>query len=187
MRTTTFSTGYFQLHPDVSMNFQMSRWFNGVGEADMLDEMRRIANYADWKREFLTLADSAAARGQTLRAGFYFRSAEFFMRPDDPDRKKARSSFLAAIRSVYALDPNDQFQVPYSDGVLSGVLPAYRFTPVPSKGTFVFFGGFDSYIEELVVAFLYLHDQGYEVIAALLHKSASGRVFPSVEQSHPTR
>ena len=43
MRTTAFSTGYFQLHPDVSMNFQMSRWFNGVGEADMLDEMRRIA------------------------------------------------------------------------------------------------------------------------------------------------
>ena len=47
----------------------------------------------------------------------------------------------------------------------SGVLPAYRFTPIRSKGTIVFFGGFDSYIEELTTAFFYLRDAGYEVIA----------------------
>jgi alpha-beta hydrolase superfamily lysophospholipase len=44
-------------------------------------------------------------------------------------------------------------------------LPAYRFTPIQSKDTIVFFGGFDSYIEELTLAFFYLRDAGYEVIA----------------------
>ena len=55
-----FPIGYHSLHPDVSMNFQMNRWFGSVGEPDMLEEMRiaaaRIATYADWKREFVTVA-----------------------------------------------------------------------------------------------------------------------------------
>ena len=169
MRPTTFSIGFHQLHPDVSMNFQMNRWFSGVGEKAMLDDMRniapRIANYADWKREFLALAETAAAQGHMLRAGTYYRSAEFFMQPCDPERKTARASFLAAVRSVYEMDPKNQYQVPYSEGPIKGFLPAYRFTPVLSKGTIVFFGGFDSYIEEMTAAFLYLRDQGYEVIA----------------------
>ena len=70
-----FSVGFHQLHPDISMNFQMNRWFSWVGEEDMLEEMRsvapRIASYADWKREFLTLAESASRHGHILRAGFY--------------------------------------------------------------------------------------------------------------------
>ncbi len=95
MKPIVFPIGFHQLHPDVSMNFQMNGWYSGVGEAEMLDEMRgaapRIANYANWKREFLALAEAASARGHILRAGFYYQSAEFFMRPDDPDRKMARS------------------------------------------------------------------------------------------------
>jgi hypothetical protein len=104
MTPTPFPTGYYLLHPDVTMNFQMNRWFSWVGEAGMLDEMRsiapRIANYADWKREFLALAESASRDGHVLRSGYYFRSAEFFIRPDDPDRKITRQNFLAAVRSV---------------------------------------------------------------------------------------
>ena len=53
----TFPIGYHNLHPDVSMNFQMNRWYGWVGEPEMLEDMRmaalRIATYADWKREFM--------------------------------------------------------------------------------------------------------------------------------------
>jgi hypothetical protein len=129
MKPSTFPVGFHHLHPDVSMNFQMNRWFSWVGEPGMLAEMRdaaaRITNYGDWKREFLALAEKANADGHVLRAGFYFRAA----------------------------------------GEVRGFLPAYRFTPEHPKGTIVFFGGFDSYIEELTSAFFYLRDAGYEVIA----------------------
>ena len=169
MNKAVFPVGLHQLHPDVSMNFQMNRWFSWVGEPGMLDEMRnaapRIANYLDWKREFLLLADHASAQGHALRAGFYFRAADFFMLADDPDRRNARKQFLEAMRSVYALDPLARHAVLYAAKGSSGVLPAYRFTPIRSKGTIVFFGGFDSYIEELTTAFFYLRDAGYEVIA----------------------
>jgi alpha-beta hydrolase superfamily lysophospholipase len=165
----TFPVGYHNLHPDASMNFQMNRWFGWVGEPGMLDEMRmaspRIATYADWKREFLALAERASQQGRVLRAGFYWRSAEFFMGTDDPQRKSARESFLGAMRSVYGLGQGERHAVPYADGRLRGFLPAYRFKPDHAKGTIVCFGGFDSYIEELSSAFVYLRDAGYDVIA----------------------
>jgi hypothetical protein len=169
MNKTAFPVGFYQLHHDVSMNFQMNRWFSWVGEPGMLDEMGKIAphvaNYVDWKREFLALAESAVSQGHVLRAGFYFRAADFFMRTDDPERRNARDQFLRAIRSVYGLDQFGRHQVPYTEDGARRVLPAYRFVPSRSKGTIVFFGGFDSYIEELTSAFLYLRNAGYEVIA----------------------
>ena len=169
MNKTLFPVGFHQLHPNVSMNFQMNRWYSWVGEEAMLDEMRavapRIANFSDWKREFLALAVKASIEGHALRAGFYFRSADFFMRSADPDRKSARQNFLSAIRSVYGLGAHERHAIPYTDGEVQGALPAYRLVPAQSKGTIVFFGGFDSYIEELTSAFLYLRDAGYEVVA----------------------
>ena len=165
----TFPVGYHGLHPDVSMNFQMNRWYSCVGEPEMLEEMRtvapRISTYADWKREFVALAKSAAETGHLLRSGFYWRSAEFFMRVDDPDRTAARERFLGAVRGVYGAELGERHAVPYADGKISGFLPAYRVKPTHAKATIVFFGGFDSYIEELTSVFVYFRDAGYDVIA----------------------
>ncbi len=168
-RLIAFPVGYHYLHPDMSLNFQMNRWFGWVGQPEMLVDMRsaasRIVSYADWKQEFLALASDASRRGHQLRAAFYWRSAEFFMAPDDPDRPAARNSFLQTIRSVYGLRPDDRHAVSYADRQHRGFLPAYRFKPVQAKSTIVFFGGFDSSIEELMEAFLFLRDAGYDVIA----------------------
>ena len=169
MAAITFPIGYHDLHPDVSMNFQMNRWFGWVGEPDMLDEMRiaapRIATYADWKREFVALAKRASLQGRVLRAGCYWRSAEFFMQADDPERKPAREKFLGAVRSMYALELGERHAVPYADGRISGLLMAYRFKLPRAKSTIILFGGFDSAIEELTLMFVYLRDAGYDVIA----------------------
>lgn len=164
-----FPVGYHRLHQDASMNFQMNRWFGWVGEPGMLEEMRsaaaRIATYADWTREFLALAERASDQGHVLRAGFYWRSAEFFMQADDAQRKAARERFLQAVRSVYETSLGERHAVPYADDHRRGLLPAYRFTPPNAKCTIVFFGGFDSYVEELTSAFVYLRDAGFDVVA----------------------
>ena len=165
----TYPVGYHSLHPNVSMNFQMNRLYGCVGEPEMLEEMRtvapRISTYADWKREFVVLAERASTTGQLLRAGFYWRSAEFFMRVDDPDRRGARDKFLGAVRAVYGAELGERHAVPYADGKNSGFLPAYRFKPPNAKATIVVFGGFDSYIEELTPLFVFIRDAGYDVIA----------------------
>jgi pimeloyl-ACP methyl ester carboxylesterase len=125
----------------------------------------RIVTYADWKREFLALAERASKQGRVLRAGFYWRSAVFFMQAGDPDRKSAREKFQSAVRSAYEPELGERHSVPYADGLIEGTLPAYRLKPERAKCTIVFFGGFDSYIEELTSAFIYLRDAGYDVIA----------------------
>ncbi len=147
----------------------MNRLYGCVGELEMLEEMRgvapRISTYVDWKREFVALAERATENGHILRSGFYWRSADFFMMIDDPDRKGAREKFLGAIRLIYGAELGDRHAVPYADGDVSGYLPAYRFKPSDAKGTIVVFGGFDSYLEELTSVFVYLRDAGYDVIA----------------------
>ena len=165
----TFPVGYYSLHSNISMNFQMNRLYGCVGESEMLEEMRtvspRISTYADWKREFVALAERASKNGHLLRSGYYWRSAEFFMRVDDPDRKPACEKFLDAVRSVYRAELGERHAVPYADRNISGYLPAYRFKPSRAKSTIVVFGGFDSYIEELTSVLVYLRDAGYDVIA----------------------
>ncbi len=165
--------GYHAIHPDQSLNFQMNRWLSWVGDVGMLDEMRtvapRITTYADWQREFAALAQQALANerspAQNLKAAYYLRAAEFFLQADDPKRKPMREKFVQLTRDHYGVKPNDQHRVPYSDGLVQGFLPVYRFTPTHPKGTVVFFGGFDSYLEELFLGFFWLRDAGFEVVA----------------------
>lgn len=156
--------GYYRLHPDVSLNFQLNRWIQWMGEDAVLADMRTVApkikDYADWKREFLHLAEQALAEGRTLPAAVYFRSAEFFMFPDDADRRPAREQFLDLMRRGYAIKDTDQHAVPCE----GSTLPAYRFTPQHPKGTIVMFGGFDSYIEELFPIALVPVQAGYDVV-----------------------
>jgi hypothetical protein len=40
---TSFPTGYYHLHPDVSVNFQLNRFYNWVGDAQMLAEIQAVA------------------------------------------------------------------------------------------------------------------------------------------------
>jgi len=44
---TQFPIGYHALHGDVSLNFQMNRFYNWVGDPRMLDEMRAVAPRID--------------------------------------------------------------------------------------------------------------------------------------------
>ncbi len=159
-----FHVGYEQFHPDVSLNFQLNRWVQWLGEDAVLADMRtvapRIKDYADWKREFLQLAGKALADGRTLPAAFYFRSAEFFMASEDTDRRPARAQFLELVRRGYAITDTERYAVPYA----GSTLPAYRFTPAQPTGTIVMFGGFDSYIEEFFPIAFFLVESGYDVV-----------------------
>src|SRR5215471_15766077 len=102
-REEGFPVGYYYLHPDVSVNYQMNRF--STGEADMMDEIRavvpRIHDYNDYTREFLALTQDALGRGEKLKGAYYLRSAEFYMFGDDPRRQATRRQFLQLMREHY--------------------------------------------------------------------------------------
>ncbi len=158
-----FAVGYYQLHPDESLNYQMNRF--STGEADMIGEMRavvpRIHDYTDYTREFLALSQQALAHGETLKGAYYLRFAEFYMFSNDSRKQPARRQFLQLMRERFGVKASEQYDIPYQASTLS----AYRFTPLHPKGTILLFGGFDSYIEELFATQCFLRDAGFDAIS----------------------
>ena len=65
MREWSFPIGVHDLHEDTSLDFQLNRLATLGG--GRLEEIRtvapRIRDLADWKREFLALADRHSCRG----------------------------------------------------------------------------------------------------------------------------
>lgn len=164
-RAAAFPVGYHTLHPDVSINFQMNRFYNWVGEPLMLEELReaagRIDTYEDLRHEVLALAEQALAAGRTLAGAYYLRLAEFFIFAEDPAKGTVRQRFLDLVRASYGIRASDRIGIPYQKARLW----AYRFTAQRALGTLVIFGGFDSYLEEWFPMFEWLRDAGYDVIA----------------------
>jgi pimeloyl-ACP methyl ester carboxylesterase len=163
-----FHAGYYDhLHPDPSINFQMNRWISYLGTSaleDMQGIASRLLDYPSYRREFLALAEKALSEGRSLHAAYYFRSAEFFMRQDDPLRSPTRRKFLNLLWEKVGVNESVRFAIPYKDGNLNGLLPAYRFSHDLPKSTIVIHGGHDSYIEEFFPVILFIRDAGYDVI-----------------------
>jgi alpha-beta hydrolase superfamily lysophospholipase len=163
-----FHVGYYDhLHPEPSINFQMNRWINYLG-ADALKDMQSISpslsDFLSYRREFLALAEKALSQGRDLHAAYYFRSAEFFMRKEDPAKIPTRKKFLALANEQYGIDESQRFMVPYQDGDVRGLLPACHLAHDRPKDTIVLHGGYDSYIEEFYPFILYFHEAGYNVV-----------------------
>lgn len=169
MRNFDFPVGVHELHPDVSLDFQLNRLAT-LGGGD-LEEIRavapRIQTLDDWKREFLSLAEHALNQERPRHAAAYLRAAEFFMASADPDKAKAYERQAGLFREIASSDISAgrlrESEVPYENGHL----PAWHL-PVPegveSKGTVVVHGGFDSYAEELYPTVRAIPEGGYDTV-----------------------
>ena len=162
-----FPIGYHDLHPDVSINFQLNRFYNWVGDDSMLTEMRETlagvkeaTDYPVFTRLVLDLGEKALARHEVLKGAYYLRLAEFFMFAGDARKLPTRQRFVDLLLERFQIASSAYSKIPFG----TGWLPAYRLTPMKPKGTLVVFGGFDSYIEEWLPAALVFRDAGYETI-----------------------
>jgi hypothetical protein len=78
------------LHPDVTLNFQLNRFWIWVGEDRMLAQLRdatRIVSYQAWTRELLALGEQALAEARPLPAAYLFGMAVFFLPAEDPRKR----------------------------------------------------------------------------------------------------
>lgn len=159
-----FPIGLYNLHPDKSVNFQMNRFFNLSNDIKMMEEMKlagaSINTYDDLVKSFVDLGKKALKKDEKLRAALYFRGAEFFLPENNPQKQLLRSQFIYLNNAYYGITKEQHYLIPYENGFLS----AYRFTPKAPKGTVVFVGGFDGYIEEAFRWSLVFRDAGYDTI-----------------------
>ena len=162
--TGTLDVGWYELHPDVSLNFQLNRWAATGGPewiADVRPELGSLRDYESWRNTFVRLGETAAAQGRILHAALHFRSAEFFMLASDPRKEPLRKRLIALFRDAAGVSPSARREVSF-DGLR---LPAWGFSAREAHGTLVLFGGFDSYVEEFFPILASLQDKGWNVVA----------------------
>jgi len=160
----SFPIGYYDLHADISINFQLNRFYGWVGDDSMLTEMREalagVNDYPTFTKIVLDLGEKALARQEVRKGAYYLRLAEFFLLFNDPRKLPTRQRFVDLLLEHLQIAPSAYSRIPFE----TGWLPAYRLTPKNPKGTLVVFGGFDSYIEEWLPAALVFRDAGYDTI-----------------------
>jgi alpha-beta hydrolase superfamily lysophospholipase len=161
--TSRLHVGWYELHPDVSLNFQLNRWAATGGPAwidDVRPALPSLVNYDAWRGAFVELGERAESQGRLLHAALHFRCAEFFMTSSDPRKEPLRKRLIQMFREAAGVPASARREIKF--GELR--LPAWHFPSDPPHGTLVVFGGFDSYIEEFFPILASLNDQGWSVI-----------------------
>src|ERR1035438_944650 len=160
----SFPIGYYDLHPDISINFQLNRFYGWVGDDSMLTEMREavagVNDYPMFTKIILDLGEKALGRHEVRKGAYYLRLAEFFLLFSDPRKLPTRQRFVDLLLDHLQIAPSAYSRIPFEPGWL----PAYRLTPTKPRGTLVVFGGFDSYIEEWLPAALVFRDAGRTIL-----------------------
>lgn len=158
-----FPVGYERFHRDQLFNFQLNRPY-ALGYArreDLAAAGPRIATFAQWKTEMLRLATEAVSEDRLVNAAFYYRAAEFYTFPDDPDKQPLYGRFSELFYRAFEQHGIERIEVPYG----AASLPAMAIGPERgSRGTIIFHGGYDSFIEEFYSMMRYFAAAGFRVI-----------------------
>jgi len=161
--TGALHVGWYELHPDVSLNFQLNRWAATGGPA-WVDEVRpllpSLVDYDSWRNAFVGLGERAASEGRLLHAALHFRCAEFFMLGSDPRKEPLRKRLTLMFCQAAGVPASARREIKF--GELR--LPAWHLPSDSPRGTLVVFGGFDSYIEEFFPILASLRGKGWSVI-----------------------
>jgi pimeloyl-ACP methyl ester carboxylesterase len=157
--------GFRRFHRKRFFNYQLNR-LHALGFADereLAEAASRIRTPEDYVREFAAMSERAEGEGRLANAAFYARGAEFFTPPRSPERRVRYDRFIELFERAFAADqPMTSHLVPYR----TAALPARRLAAEgQSSGTVLFFGGFDSLVEEFFAIWRLLADEGFDVIA----------------------
>ncbi len=156
-----FPVGYRRFHEDDNFNFQLNRWLGYWDEAEVRRVAEKITGLETWKSVLLEAGRTAEAEGRSLNAAFFYRAAEFFIAPDDPDKLIAYSRFKELFQEHIDAIPMERVDVPYE----GGSLPALIFPATGTKrDTMLVHGGFDSFKEEFIEMAGTFTSQGIEFI-----------------------
>lgn len=158
-----FPVGFHKFHKNKLFNFTLNRWhsFGYARYEDMLEIGHRIKKYEDWKPEMVNLAEKALSENRIVNAAIYYRSAEFFTLPQDPDKEFLYDKFSELFYKAFEEEQMQRFEIPYENSFL----PAIKVEAVGTKkGTLLLHGGMDSFLEEWYLMMKYLANKGYDVI-----------------------
>lgn len=158
---------YEKINPIQQFNFQINRVLTyGDVACDcqlIQSKTAAIETFDDWEKTWVALGNAAEQSNEYLRAAYYFRMAEFFLKSTDNKKElyyqKCTKYFYKAFDTVLYLNYK-KYEIPFEGKFLNCIkIPATN-----SKGTVLVCGGYDSFIEEFVLQVRDLALKNYDVI-----------------------
>ena len=154
-------TKFTTFHRDSNINYQLNRFLIPGLEKVFAEIGSKLNNFTDWKFEFLAVADAYEKRGEVAHAAGLYRAAEFFISPDDLERRHAFEKFIQLFYVSHQDQRLERIAVPYEGGVLHGL----KLMPqTPPRGTIVVHAGYDAYVEEFYGLAQVMALRGHQVI-----------------------
>jgi pimeloyl-ACP methyl ester carboxylesterase len=156
---------FMHLLPDPGMNYTLNRPLLDGTSPTRLKEISavapRIKDYDSWHTVWLELAMRAEAEKRWSDAASYYHGAEFYL-PAGDARNKLYDDFARCwALAMQGVAGYERIAVPYP----GGHLPGFRLQAKgKERATFVFNGGYDSFVEEFYAFLLPLTELGFTVI-----------------------
>ena len=168
MNLDPFPVGVWQLHADPAFDYQLNRLvtLNRCPLDEVTQAAKRIQSLEDWITAFVELADTASSQGRRADEAAYLRAAEFYTRRADPSKTELYLRQARLWRDAIAFDDLasgavNEHHINFRDGQIRALDIT---TDGAAHGTIVFFGGFDSYLEETYDVACKLASNGVRVI-----------------------
>lgn len=120
----SFPVGYQRFHRNQLFNFQLNRPYS-LGYARLEDlhaAGQRIATFDTWKSEMLRLAMNAISEGRLMNAAFYYRAAEFYVFPDDPDKQPLYDRFSELFARAFEDHEIERIRISYQEAFLPAMV-----------------------------------------------------------------
>ncbi|AJS58257.1 alpha/beta fold hydrolase [Paenibacillus sp. IHBB 10380] len=151
---------------DEQFNLQINRFINDYyqednrAQADLELMIPRLEDANSWYETWLDFAKKREDSKDYDLASVYYQAAEFYVAPTDPNKEKMYQKYRETFYKGFNEFDYESFQIPYEDSYL----PAVKLLTPDAKKTLLVFGGYDSYMEEMLKMMKFIKGIDYNII-----------------------
>ncbi|MDK8179625.1 alpha/beta fold hydrolase [Paenibacillus sp. UMB4589-SE434] len=151
---------------DEQFNLQINRFMNDYyqeddrAQADLEQMIPRLQDAHSWYETWLDFAQKRENSKDFDLASVYYQAAEFYLSPEDPNKDTMYQKYRETFYKGYTEFDYDFFQIPYE----GSYLPAVKLLTPGANQTLLVFGGYDSYMEEMLKMMQFIKGINYDII-----------------------
>lgn len=128
-------------------------------QEDMKKIVPQLTDLDHWFQCWSALAAQREAQGEHLLASAYYKAADFYLLPNDPNKKAMCDGFRRNFYRGYHAFDLERHEIPYE----GHSLPAVKICMPNAAKNLVVFGGYDSFMEEIIPMMRFLKDAGHNI------------------------
>lgn len=147
-------------------NLQINRFLNDYyqederANSDLKGIIPRLTDTESWFETWLEYAVMREEQQDFDLASVYYQAAEFYLAPSDPNKEKMYQKYRETFYKGFNDFDYESYQIPYENSYL----PAIKLITPGADKTLLVFGGYDSYMEEMVKMMNFIRGIDYNII-----------------------